>query len=282
MVLMLCLLCAATVVLLGWVAAAERDFARRRLWLSMHGARADAVGGIGLSVLVPEGVTLRRAEELLSVEYALYEAVFVIDGARQAELLELLAERYDLFRTGCRPTGELPAEGVRALYRSRKRRFRRFVLLDMRQADRSAALNAAAEAATYDFLLPLRPTERLTCGAVERAVCELAAAVPPPAVLRARSGAGATLYRRSALVAAGGFGGALRRLKPRRTIFDPVTVDCAPSRRLRRIGGAVGVVAAAAVAVAAPVRWIGAAAAIALLLAMLCVARVGQLRRTCG
>ena len=282
MVVMLCLLTAAATALLVWVIAAERDFARRRLWLSMHGARADAVGGIGLSVIVTEGASAALAEELLSVEYALYEVIFTVDGRRQAELLELLIERYDLFRAGCRPTEGLPARGANALYRSRKRRFRRFVLLDLRQADRTAALNVAAEAAAYDYLLPMRSAERLTCGAVERVVCEVAARTPRPAVLHARAGAGATLYCRTARVAAGGFGGALRQLKPRTVICDPVTVGRRPPRRLRRIGAAVVLATAAAAAVAAPAWWIGAAAAVTLLLAMLAVLRVGQLRRNCG
>lgn len=270
------LLAVAVAVALGWTLRSERAFARRRLLLSMHGARADAVGGIGLSVLLPEGVTPRLAEELLSTEYALFEVVAVVDGLADPALLAQLAARYRLFRVSVPP-----ADGTRALYRSRKRRFRRLVLLDRPATDRRRACRAAAEAATYDYLLPLRPNERLTCGAVERVVCELAAA-PGTAVLRSLSGARGRVFCRAAFGAAcrGKRSGLL--LRPCRTLCDPITVRRRPPRALRRAGWAVAAVTAAAGAAAAPAWWVAAAWVLTLLVVLLAAVRIGQLRRTCG
>lgn len=282
MVVMWVVLVAAAAVAAGWAAASERAFARRRLLLSMHGARADAIGDIGLSVLVPEGATLPLAEELLTVEYTLFEAVIVVDGLAETALLEALTERYGLFRAGMLPA----VDGTRALYRSRKRRFRRLVVLDRPATGRAAACRAAAEAASYDYLLVLRPAERLTCGAVERVVCELAAA-PGTAVLHSLSGARATVFRRSAFEAACAAGGGPHRCArpaahPRRRICDPVTVLRRPSRALRCAGYAAALATAVTGAAAAPVWWVGAAWAAAVCLVLVVRLRVGQLRRTCG
>lgn len=259
----------------------ERDCARRRLLRSMYGIRSGPVGRIGLSVLLTEGISLRRLERLLTVEYALFEVVAVLDGERQEELLTTLAARYRMIRVGCDPTGELPVSGVRALYRSRKRRFRRLVLVDRRADPATPPLHAAAEAAAYDYLWPLRPDERLTRGAVERAVYALSESAPPPAVLHAAAGMRATIYAREAVVAAGGFNRRLRRTSPRRTICDPLTVRLGGARR-RWIGRGVALAALAAGLAAAPVWWAGAVWAATILLCVLAEIRIGQLRRGCA
>lgn len=279
------------------VAAAERACARRRLVASLHGVRAGAVGRIGVSLLLTGPITLRRIEELLAVEYALYEVVAVLDGTRHEELFAALVARYRLIRVEYHPTGELPVRGIRALYRSRTRCFRRLVLVDFAADEASdgvsfPACDAAAEVASYDYLLPLRPGERLTDGAIERIAVGVAAVQPSPAVLRARSGGRTTLYSRAAVVAAGGFRrGLRRRAKPRRTIFDPLTVPLRSraARRRRRMAGTAALLAALA---AGTVLTVGAAAvpttagavawSITLALVVCCRIRVGQLRRRCG
>lgn len=268
---------------------AERDCAKRQLLRSMHGARSGPVGQIGLSLLLADGISLRRLERLLSVEYALFEVVAVLDAAREEELFGMLVARYRLIRVGYRPTGELPVSGVQALYRSRKRRFRRLVLVDRRENGLTPPLHAAVEAAAYDFLWPLRPDERLTRGAVERAVYALSEAAQPPVILRSVSGLRATIYGREAVAAAGGFTRELRRrARPRITIRDPLTVRreevCGGwrSRWLRWFGAGLGVAVLAAGIAAAPAWWWAAAWTATLLLLALCRVRIGQLHRACG
>lgn len=285
----LCVMIAAAAAALGRVAAASRACARRRLLGMLHGLRAGAVGRFGVSLLLADGVTLRRIEELLAVEYALYEVVAVLDGARDEELFGAIVARYRLIRVEYHPTGELPARGIRALYRSRKRCFRRLVLVDFEAAESGApfpACDAAAEVASYDYLLPLRRGERLTDGAIERIAVGLAAVQPAPALLRSIAGTRAAVYSRAAVVAAGGFRrGMSRRIAPQRTITDPLTaaVGRPGARRRRRLllGGAFLLALGLGIA-AAPNRLGAAAWGVTLSLLALCCIRVRQLNRRCG
>lgn len=156
-----------------WWYSFERTWVRC-VWLDqMHGAR-NGTFDIGLSVLVADALDMRRYEALLGVEYARFEVVAVVDGVRDAALLEALQERYHLIQVLYHPSGELPVYGVHGFYRSRKRRFRRLVVVDCRAAQRAARLNAAADVAAYDYLMPIRREEELVTGAVERVVTELA------------------------------------------------------------------------------------------------------------
>lgn len=184
---------------------AERA-ANRRTWLDrMHGARSGTLG-VGISALVTRPVTLERCERLLGEEYALFEVVVVLDGERDAVMIEQLKARYHLIQVEYYPTDELPVRGVRGLYRSRKRRFRRLVLVDCRTPGVVAALDAAAEVASYEYLLPLRADEYPVVGAVERLATEVAlqplGAIEQICYLPALY---VVLWRRTALIRIGGF-----------------------------------------------------------------------------
>lgn len=262
-------------------------FERARLrgaWLDqMHGAR-NGTFDIGLSVLVADAQEMPCYEALLSVEYARFEVVAVVDGVRDAALLAALQEHYHLIQVLYRPSGELPVYGVHGLYRSRKRRFRRLVVVDCRVPQRAVRLNAAADVAAYDYLMPIRRDEELATGAVERLVTELALhpleridrlCLAP--VLRV------LLWRRTALSRAGGFaapsvgvGTAERR----------VWVWLSPFRTAKSAGGGAWL---AMIGVGMPVALLGAllsrswqfplAALLALLLWALLLLRYRQLSR---
>lgn len=178
-----------------------------RLWLDeMHGARSDTLG-VGLSILVAGECSLRRYEALLGVEYARLEVVAVVDGSRHQPLFEELILRYHLIRVGYRPSGEFSVRGVQGLYRSRRRRYRRFVLLDCRAPGVDAALDAAADVAAYEYLLPLRGSELPAKGVIEELVTEVALR-PMDSVdqICLAPTLRALLWRRTALARIGGFG----------------------------------------------------------------------------
>lgn len=177
-----------------------------RLWLDeMHGARSDTLG-VGISVLVAGEPSLHRYERLLGVEYARLEVVAVVDGGVQGALLERVIARYHLIRVGYHPSGELPVRGVQGLYRSRRRRYRRFVLLDCRAVGEKSQLDAAADVASYDYLLPLRGAELPAVGTIEALAAEMAlrpiGRVDQLCLLPSLR---TLLWRRVALVRQGGF-----------------------------------------------------------------------------
>lgn len=211
---------AVAVGLYGW---RKREEARlRRLWLErMHGAR-NGTFGLGISALVADGVDEERLARLLGVEYDHFEVVAVVDGERDALLVERLMARYHLIRVAWHPSGELSVREVQGLYRSRKRRFRRLVVVDCRAEQRILRLNAAADVASYDYLMPLVEGREPLKGAVERLVTELALrpldSVDQICLLPTFT---TLVWRRTALVRVGGF------------VCRPLTVVSPPHRILR-------------------------------------------------
>lgn len=204
-VMLLILLVAVTVAAVGrWgVVACARQ--RRQLHARMRGVRCGAPDGIGLSVLLVESAAPRQIEALLTVEYTAYEVVVVIDSVQEAAAFVELVRRYHLIRVEYRPTGDFPSVAVGGLYRSRRRPFRRLVVVDTAAERRSERMNAAADVAAYDYLLPIRRGERLADGAVERLVSLIGERTTELRLLRITEGIRCFLCLRSAAAAAGGF-----------------------------------------------------------------------------
>ena len=213
--------CACTLLLL-----ILRARERRLLAAAARAAYSDAPDGIGISVLCSGVTDPAQLENLLSSEYSRYEVVAVFDSRRQTAEFRALAARYRMIRVEWAPTGELEVAGVRALGRSRKRCFRRLVLVDRAFDGAAGDFDAAAAVATYDYLLPVGAGQYLVPGAVERLVAELGS--EPPGTLdlvRSHLGEPAVLLSREALIAAGGFGMRPLREIPRgrrRTLWEPL------------------------------------------------------------
>ena len=150
-ILSFCLVAAATALLVPIV----RERRKSRLLAPMRGLACDAPGGIGISVLCSGVSDPEQIRNLLAVEYANYEVIAVLDAARYPEEYATLVSHYRMIRVEWTPTGELAVEGIRSVGRSRKRRFRRLVLIN-RAADTTAGdFDAATTVATYDYLLPV-------------------------------------------------------------------------------------------------------------------------------
>lgn len=232
-VLLLILIAAAVAacILLCFVARGRN---KRLLIASMRGASCDAPDGIGISVLCSGVSDVQQIENLLSVEYSRYEVVVVLDAQRFPEAFAELVARYRMIRVEWAPAGELPVVGVRAIGRSRKRCFRRLLLLDRAQDNPIGDFDAAAVAASYDYLLPVGAQQYLLPGAVERLVAELGER--PAGILetvQTRVGVPVRLTARETVIAAGGFAGLLRLPVPRshrRTLWEPLLVS-PPVRR---------------------------------------------------
>ena len=130
----------------------------------------------GFLVLLSVGVRAQeQVENLLSAEYAHYEVIVVLDSLRYPVEFAAFTARYRMIRVEYVLSEELPVTGVRALGRSRKRRFRRLVLVDRAQDTPAGDFDAAAEVAAYDYVLPVREGQFLLPDAVARLVAELPA-----------------------------------------------------------------------------------------------------------
>lgn len=241
---------------------------KRRLTLSMLGTSCDASGAIGFSLLCSGVRRLSQIENLLSSEYVRCEVVVAVDAALHRAFFETLAARYRLIRVEYLPVDEFPVARVRAMWRSRRRCFRRLVLLDRPEDTTARDWNAAASVASYDLLIPVRDGLYLLPGALERLSVEVGQQGPGElGMLRSRVGAPFVLLGRETVAAAGGFGPGLLRRIPRRTRLrfrEPVFYrpGFRPLSSRWHLGGAA--VLAAAVCVLA---WFGYWIPVALLLA---------------
>ncbi|WP_418992114.1 hypothetical protein [Alistipes sp.] len=249
------LLAACSVCALALLYRIVRSRNKRRLLGDMRGPSCGPLDGVGVSVLVSGTGEMKQIENLLSVEYARYEVVVVLDARRYPQQFAALVARYCLIRVDHTPSEELPADGVRMMGRSRKRCFRRLVLLDRAQDTPAGDFDAAAAAAAYDYVLPVRAGQYLVPGAVERLVAELG---EEPAgrirAIRAPLGEPGVLLSREAVVEAGGFANRPLRSIPsrhRKTLWEPVfctpDVRCVRTHRLIRV---LGLLLAAAIAAA--------------------------------
>lgn len=199
---------------------------KRLLLAGTYGTASDAPDGIGISVLCSGVRTLGQVENLLAAEYARYEVIVVLDARRYPAEFSALAVRYRMIRVEYVPSGELPVQGVRALGRSRKRRFRRLVLVDRAQDTARGDFDAAAGVAAYDYVLPVHEGQYLLPNAVGRLVAEVGECGAGMCdMVRTRLGEPGRLLSREAVVAAGGFANAPWRRVPRsrrKTLWEPI------------------------------------------------------------
>lgn len=153
----LLLLFAATAACVGaLLPLISRARSKRLLLNAVRRASSDAPDGIGISVLCSGVTDAAQIENLLSPEYSRYEVIVVLDARRHAAEFAALTARYRMIRVEWVCSGELEVSGVRALGRSRRRCFRRLVLVDRAQDSEAGDFDAAASVATYDYLLPVR------------------------------------------------------------------------------------------------------------------------------
>lgn len=224
MLLFLLLATAVAAVTVLWLVVRGRN--KRLLLAASHATAGDAPDGIGISVLCSGVRTQEQVENLLSVEYARYEVVVVLDSLRYPAEFAALSTCYHMIRVEYALSKELPVPGVRALGRSRKRRFRRLVLVDRVQDTPDGDFDAAAGVAAYDYVLPVREGQYLLPGAVGRLVAEVGEQGAGTCdFVRSRIGEPASLLSREAVVAAGGFAARAGKNVPRRrrrNLWEPV------------------------------------------------------------
>lgn len=252
-------LAAAALAGAAGVVLVVRDERRRRLRSVRRGVLCDVGGGVGISLLCTDVSDLCQIADLLDTEYPRCETVLVLDGRQKPEEFRAVVAAYHLFRVDYRICGELPATGVRGLYRSRSRSFRRLVLIDRASSVAADDLDAAAGVAAYDYLMPVGAGQYLLPRAVERLAGEVAEHRREPLqLLRIRVGVPAVLVHRDAVIAAGGFSGRILRHIPRRarlSLYEPFLYRPAAAPALpRRVWTVPALLLAAAVGAAA---WFG-------------------------
>lgn len=209
---------------------------RKRMLLSYaQGVESEMSGGIGISVLCTGVHGANQIEQLLTIEFVRYEVVVVLDSIRYPDQFADIASRYHMIQVDYTPSGDFPVKGVRAVYRSRRRSFRRLLLIDRRSgvagegADAVNDFDVAADVASYEYVLPVREGQYLLLDSVRRLVAELGE-VPEGSIdsIRACLGEPVVLVSRGAAAFARSHGrrsttGA--RAGHRRLLWEPIVVS---------------------------------------------------------
>lgn len=233
--------------------------AKRRMLSRVRGIACDAPGGAGMSVLCSGVKSLEQVENLLSVEYSRYEVIVVLDAQRYAQEMDALAARYRMIRVEWATPEELRVSGVRALGRSRRRCFRRLVLVDRAGDTPEGDFDAALAVATYDYVLPVREGQYLLSDAVARLVAELGEYPSlAPELIRTWIGTPTRLLAREAVVTAGGFAAhPLRRIPRARrcVLWEPLIYATHGAAVPWWVWGVGGVLTAGSLGLAAMVGW---------------------------
>lgn len=217
---------------------------RRRLASALHGPACDGSDSFGISVLCSGIDDSEAIEELLASEYPCCEVILVLDSLHRPEQFARIAARYRMLRVEYACDGRFRVPGVRSLSRSRRRCYRRLLLLDRAHDTLRGDLRAAAGVASYDYLLPLDGSGRLLSDSILRLAAELGRH-PYGSLQAIRSTVGEPLFlfHREAEALACGFGPQAFRHVPRaarRTLHEPFfRRPAAPADgiRWRAVGG---------------------------------------------
>lgn len=142
-VLSLLSLISAALFLVSWYRSCRR--------LSIVHRLREAIAHIGVSAVVEYPKTLAPLMALLEEEYPRSEAVIITDLQHSHSPFGELLGRYHLIRVN-----HTHLDGVRALYRSRHRAFRRVVVVDLPIEYRERATEIGNMVASYDYVLRLQ------------------------------------------------------------------------------------------------------------------------------
>ena len=111
----------------------------------------EGIAHIGVSAVVEYPETTAPLVALLEEEYPRSEAVVVTDLEQARSTFGELISRYHLIRVN-----HSHLDGVRALYRSRHRAYRRVVVVDLPTEHREQAAKIGKRVASYDYTLHLQ------------------------------------------------------------------------------------------------------------------------------
>lgn len=263
----------AALLLVSWVSLTAllgvlRAHNKRRMLGGAYGRSCETLDCIGISALGADVCDPAQVENLLSVAYARYEVILVLDALRRSSQFEALIARYRMIRVDYTCSDGFPSDGVRGLYRSRKRGFRQLVVVDRAQDTPAGDLDVAAGLAVYDYLLPVGDGQLLLPDAIERLVVEVGERPTGSlSLVRTCVGEPAYLYNRDAVAALGGFKSRPARMFARRDslcLWEPLFRRqgrrCPAARVLR------GVAAVLFAAAFATTLWMGHWALVATLL----------------
>lgn len=199
----------------------------------------ESLGFVGCSVICSGVKDIEHITELLGQDYDRYEVIVVLDSTLYPDEFRTITAHYRMIRVNCSPNDELPTAVIRNLYRSRQRSFRRLILVDREFLDIYHDLDAATAVASYNYLLPLGHDMHLCNKAMESIAIALSEQAEQRIELFFSPTTESYIFRRDAVISAGGFSPHIIRQIPsalRLKTYTPLTFkDKQPISRLPNI-----------------------------------------------
>lgn len=129
---------------------------------------ADAVFETGFSVVVVlDDSSVAEMERRMAMNYLNFEMVAVIDMVRNPSLCHIL-KRYSMVKVDYVPLSDVTSYGIRAVYRSRERRYHRLVIVDHSISTQANAYNCGVEMCGWDYVIPVGSSVFLRSDALNR------------------------------------------------------------------------------------------------------------------
>ncbi|MBP3332183.1 MAG: hypothetical protein J6K90_06425 [Tidjanibacter sp.] len=143
-----------TVWIICGVVCTVRNERRREAVMAVEQTTGNPMAEAGISVVVCGCRGFVDVAEHLSADYLFYEVILVCDTYRTVEGRELL-EHYGMVRVEAEIESGRLCGDVRAVYRSKERRYRRLVVVDHHGEDEEEMLNCGLAVASYDYVIPV-------------------------------------------------------------------------------------------------------------------------------
>ncbi len=197
----------------------DRALRRHRFLAAETVGCCESLGFVGISTVCSGVKNIEHIENLLGSEYDLYELIVVLDAERSPDAFRDIMTHYGMIRVNTPESDELPAARIRALYRSRRRNYRRLVLVDRTRATQYEDLDAGTAAASYDYILPVGASDYLMPDAVETAATAISASARHTEALRSTADTPCIVFRRETVINQGGFTPHIMRRIPSRSVL---------------------------------------------------------------
>lgn len=194
-----------------------RAYRNLNVLIDEKAGRYEEIGFFGCSVICSGVYSIEQLRNLLSVEYGRYEVIIVVDSVRHKSQVEQFIHRYELIRVN---SIDSVRGGVcmRALYRSKRRAYRRFVMVDAPFESQYSDFNLAISVTSFDFVLPVVHGTYLHKNAIEALAIKVTEENYRVEALRLSGVAPYHLFRRDSIIAVGGF--------DENVIYDSVFRNC--------------------------------------------------------
>jgi hypothetical protein len=142
-----------------------REWSLRRIAELWPLTGSDPLGEPGVSLLVDWDGNESSLEQLLTLDYLRYE-VIVVGNIQSNIKLARLAERYAMIEMGAPVIEESLRHSPRRLYRSRRRSYRRLLVVDTGAEAVAERMDCALAVRSYDFVVALERGVRLSADAL--------------------------------------------------------------------------------------------------------------------